>query len=129
MTHRTRAGRRAIALVLAAVASACTQQVPAPPPPDPYAKTVRLDYRFKRTAPVPSLVTDFTVTNIGTAALRAVRITCDQTTLSGAHLGSRSLVVAGPVEPQASATHADFDSGFLRPSESHVTCRVSGIDT
>lgn len=126
MPRRSATAHRAATLVLAAAASACTQQAPAPPP-DPYAKTVHLDYRFKREALLPSVIIDFTVTNIGAVPLREVRITCDQTTLSGTHLESRRLVVAGPIAPQASAVRTDFDSGFVRPSESRVTCRVSGI--
>ncbi len=132
MTCQARADRRptaarATALALAAAVAACTQKPPAPPAPDPYAQTVRLDYRYKRLAQLPSLVIDFSVMNVSAAPVRDVRISCDQTTLSGAHLQGTSLVIAGPIAPQASATHADFDTGFLRPSESHVTCRVSGV--
>ncbi|MGN6520426.1 MAG: hypothetical protein ACTHK2_13470 [Dokdonella sp.] len=55
-----------------------------------------------------------------------VRISCDQVTLSGAHLDRKEVVVAGPIAPEASDSRG-LRQRFLRPSEGHVACHVSGV--
>lgn len=119
---------RAWIVIVGLVMAACSREA-APPPPDPFATQVRLEVRFKRHELVPSLILDLGVTHIGRAPIRDVRIECVQTTLSGARLDARELTLAGPIAPQASAERTDFDSGFLRLSESLVRCRVQALDS
>ena len=104
----------------------CTPSAPRAPA-DPYASTVRLEVNFKRVAQSPSLGIDATATNLSDTALGDVRAMCVQTGLGGGRLATATLVFPGPIAPRAAATLADVDTGFLRPSESRVTCRVQSV--
>lgn len=113
-----------------AVVVACASCAPAEsiPAESGDARTIQLDYNFKRMPQATGVVIDFILRNPGDVPVRDVRIECTHASGSGARIASNSLVIEGPIPPNGHLVHDDFDTGFTglsRQPADTVSCKAS----